>query len=68
MNERNLLTPAEVDRIFRYPRGRVLRLVRAGKFPHIELPDGEIRIDRATVDAMLTHTNESPSARGVAHA
>ena len=40
-----LLTPREVDRLLRYPRGRAARLARAHKLPAVFLPDGEIRFD-----------------------
>jgi hypothetical protein len=48
-----LLMPREVDRLLRYPRGRSLRLARAGKLPHIKLPDGEIRFDEAEINSFL---------------
>jgi hypothetical protein len=48
-----LLMPREVDRILRYPRGRALRLAKAGKLPHILLPDGEIRFDRDELERAI---------------
>jgi excisionase family DNA binding protein len=51
--ERNLLTPREVDVLLRYPRGRTLRLAKAGRIPCVRLPDGEIRIDEADLEALL---------------
>lgn len=48
-----LLMPREVDRILRYPRGRSAKLARAGKLPHIRLPDGEIRFDEAELATLL---------------
>jgi hypothetical protein len=56
---RKLLTPLEVDLYFKYPSGRTARLARAGRIPSITLPDGEIRIDQATIDKLL-----SPTAQG----
>lgn len=44
-----LLTPKDVDAILRYPSGRATRLARAGKLPHIMLPDGEIRFDERMI-------------------
>ena len=48
-----LLIPREVDRLFRYPRGRSAKLARAGKLPYIRLPDGEIRFDEAAIITLL---------------
>jgi hypothetical protein len=53
MDTNELLTPEEVDRFFRYPRGRAARLAKAGKLSAIFLPDGEIRFDREAVAAAL---------------
>lgn len=50
-----ILTPDEVDRLLRYPRGRAARLARAGLLPCIILPDGEVRFERqAIADALST--------------
>lgn len=66
-----LLTGRELDRILRYPRGRSLRLAKAGKLPHLKLPDGEIRFEWAHVEASLrghgTSTSEG-EAQAVDHA
>ena len=56
-----LLRPPEVDVLLRYPTGRTLRLARRGIIPCIVLPDGEVRIRKATVDAMV---NVGPGDRG----
>jgi hypothetical protein len=61
-----LLTPEEVDRFFRYPRGRAARLATAGKLPAVFLPDGEIRFDREAIVAALT--TMSRPAKGATHA
>ena len=48
-----LLKPKEVDLLLRYPFGRALRLAKAKKIPHIKLPDGEIRFDKAEIERLL---------------
>jgi hypothetical protein len=53
MEANDLLTPEEVDRFFRYPRGRAARLAKAGKLPAIFLPDGEVRFDREAIAAAV---------------
>ena len=64
-----LLMPREVDRLFRYPRGRSLRLAKAGKLPSITLPDGEIRFDESWVNEILHSTrNTGEQEREVANA
>jgi hypothetical protein len=50
-----LLKPSEVDLLFRYPAGRSLKLAKAGRIPHIVLPDGEVRFDEAEIEASLKH-------------
>lgn len=59
--------PREVDRLLRYPRGRSLKLARAGKLPHIKLPDGEIRFDEQDLQRHLRTelTRPSPLVREV---
>lgn len=52
----DLVKLGEADIIFRYPTGRTKRLVRQGKIAHIVLPDGEIRIRRQDIEALLTKT------------
>jgi predicted site-specific integrase-resolvase len=49
----NLLKPAEVDLLFRYPTGRASRLAKAGKLPYVLLPDGEIRFIESEIEALL---------------
>jgi hypothetical protein len=51
---RTLLTPRDVDRLFRYPSGRAARLARAGRIPFIRLPDGEIRFDQAEIERLIS--------------
>jgi hypothetical protein len=62
MEANDLLTPEEVDRFFRYPRGRAARLAKAGMLPAIFLPDGELRFDREAIAAALA--NMSRPAKG----
>ncbi len=50
-----LLKPREVDAILRYPSGRTVRLIQEGLLPHVILPDGEMRIRKDTMDALLTN-------------
>jgi len=50
-----LLKPSEVDLLFRYPAGRSLKLAKAGRIPHIILPDGEVRFDEAEIESLLQH-------------
>ena len=42
--------PREVDRIFRYPRGRSLKLARKNQLAHVTLPDGEIRFNSEIIE------------------
>jgi hypothetical protein len=48
-----LLRPREVDALLRYSSGRTRRLALKGLIAHIILPDGEMRIRKDTVDAIL---------------
>jgi hypothetical protein len=48
-----LLKPSEVDLLFRYPAGWSLKLAKAGRIPHIVLPDGEIRFVEAEILKLL---------------
>ena len=50
--------PREVDRLLRYPRGRSLRLAKAGKLPHVVLPDGEFRFLQHEIEQLLTAARE----------
>ena len=66
MDTNELLTPEEVDRFFRYPRGRAARLAKAGKLPGVFLPDGELRFDREAIADALERMKNRPS-RGACH-
>ena len=56
MSTAKLITPAELDRVLRYPRGRSVRLARKGLIPAITLPDGELRFSDSTLTALLRDT------------
>lgn len=65
---KSLLTPREVDRTLRYPRGRAKRLAEIGKLPHIRLPDGEIRFDENDISRLLVSVTQPPHEGQVARA
>ena len=48
-----LLKPDELDLILRYPLGRCVKLAKAGRIPHIVLPDGSIRFRERDVQNLL---------------
>ncbi len=52
MKER-LLKPGEIDILFRYPDGRTMRLIRQGKIPFVQLPDGEVRVLESYVKSLI---------------
>jgi hypothetical protein len=56
---KTLLTSREVERLFRYPRGRALRLAKAGRIPFIRLPDGEIRFAQCEIEGLLVSADAS---------
>ena len=49
-----LLTPYETDKLLRYPRGRAVRLARAGKLPAVLLPDGEVRFRAGDLQRIIS--------------
>jgi hypothetical protein len=61
-----LLLPAQVDRIFKWPRGRAARFAKANKIAHVELPDGEIRFVEAEIERLLNHSVREPATAGEA--
>ena len=63
--ENEILTPEEVDRLFRYPRGRAAKLAKSGKLPAIFLPDGEIRFDRQAIADALASMTKRPGENEV---
>ena len=67
MRER-LLTPDEVDKLLRYPRGRSARLARAGRLPSIALPDGELRFDPEAIERMIATAQGKGERKAVRHA
>ena len=54
-----LLTPAELEALLRYPRGRVTKLAREGLLPYLSLPDGELRFDWAVIERMINGRSAS---------
>lgn len=60
-----ILTPEEVDRLFRYPRGRSARLAKAGLLPALFLPDGEIRFDRQAIADALASMSKPHDSKAV---
>jgi predicted site-specific integrase-resolvase len=52
--DNELLTSREVDRLFRYSSGKAVRLAKAGRLPHIILPDGSIRFREKDIEGLLT--------------
>lgn len=50
-----LLTPTEVDLLFRYKLGRSQKLAKAGLLPHVLLPDGEIRFEENEIAGLIRH-------------
>ena len=56
---KHLLTPREVEQSLRYPRGRSVRLAKAGLLPAIFLPDGEIRFDPEAIEKALTKQGQT---------
>jgi hypothetical protein len=67
MTRDELITPRELDRILRYPRGRSARLARTGKLDCIRLPDGEIRFTLSQVHRLKGETTVAHD-EGVDHA
>lgn len=49
----SLISGRELDRMLRWPRGRSVKLARAGKLPSVTMPDGEIRFDVEEVEAAI---------------
>jgi excisionase family DNA binding protein len=47
MSDEILLTDYETAEQLRISRNKLLRLARAGKVPHVLLPDGEFRFRRS---------------------
>lgn len=62
VNENDFLTPEEIDRLFRYPRGRAVKLARGGMLPAVFLPDGEVRFEREAIAAALRGMTRGPAS------
>lgn len=55
-----LLHPAEVDEVLIWPRGRTVRLARAGQFAAVRLPTGEYRVRSEDLDALIRAGHNFP--------
>lgn len=55
-------TPAMIDRLLGWKPGKAERLARQRRLPHIILPDGSIRFDRAEIEALIVRV---PAVSGV---
>ena len=62
-DELTLLTPRDVDRLLRWPRGRALKAARQGTLPAIVLPDGDVRFDRDELLRVLKCGDKAKGAR-----
>jgi len=51
--QRVLLVGAEVDKLFRWPRGRAVRMARRGLLGSVTLPDGSLRFKRDVVERIV---------------
>lgn len=56
----NILTPEQVDRIWKLPRGKAQRLGRRGALPALLFPDGTVRFD---ADELTRHLESNPSTK-----
>lgn len=54
-----LLTGYEVDERLRWVKGRAERMARAGKLPHLLLPDGSIRFNEVDVQQFVQRVEPS---------
>jgi hypothetical protein len=61
---RQLMIAAEVDRIFRWPRGRAMKLARQDKLAHVVLPDGEIRFSEHEIEKLIFGDAVPPAGDG----
>jgi len=55
----------DIDGLFRWPAGTAERLAKRGKLPHYVLPNGDIRFDRAEVEALVKRVPVVPAAAGM---
>ncbi len=53
MPDVRLLTPEEIDDLFRFKKGRAARLARRGELPAIFLPGGDIRFHEDVILRLL---------------
>jgi hypothetical protein len=63
-----LLLPDEIDQRLNWPPGRAERLARRKRLPHIVLPDGSIRFERAEIEPLLIRVPaQAPVTAGAPH-
>ncbi len=55
----SFLRPEEIDARLNWALGRAERLARRGKLPHVVLPDGSIRFEWESIEALLRRVPES---------
>lgn len=60
-----VLTTRELESLLNYPRGRAMRLVRAGGVPHVVLPDGSVRFLRSEIMDWLRSLSTTRPAQAV---
>jgi predicted site-specific integrase-resolvase len=48
-----LLKPDKVSEILNWQERRLLRLTKAGRIPHVVLPDGQIRFEKSEIDRLI---------------
>lgn len=47
------LYPEDIDHRLNWPLGRSERLARRGRLPHVRLPDGSIRFEWDSIEALV---------------
>lgn len=48
-----LLKPVEVSLLLRWQQRQLMRLVKLNQIPHVVLPNGEIRFEKAEIDKLI---------------
>ena len=56
----DLLFPEDIDRKLKWPAGHAMKLAKAGKLPHIRLPDDSIRFDWEEIAALIRRVPVTP--------
>ncbi|NQT15094.1 MAG: hypothetical protein HQ582_20220 [Planctomycetes bacterium] len=59
-----LLYPEDLDQRLNWPLGRASRLARRGKLPHLVLPDGSIRFEWPSIEALVRRVPSVPETCG----